>query len=363
MANNKATILIVDDSTEILYSLSELLHPTYRTLAATSGKDCLRLAGSQPKPDLILLDVGMPEMDGYETLSQLRKRPNTQDIPVIFVTALNDSDSMEHGLRLGAIDYITKPVAPMMTLTRIGNQIELIRSRNDTKSKNLFLESEIAQRMAENERIQNITINVLATLADQRDHDTGQHIIRTQQYVYLMAVRLQKNPHFSAFLTPENIVLLKKVAPLHDIVKIGIPDAILLKSGPLTAEERQIMDKHAEYGARALEQTTSSLLSTSPINFLTIAKEIAHWHHEKWDGSGYPDGLVGDAIPISAQLMALADVFDAIVSRRSYKPAQPFSVARDYIVAARGTQFNPDVVDAFLACYEDFILTAQQNPS
>ena len=191
-----------------------------------------------------------------------------------------------------------------------------------------------------------------------RDPETGNHIQRTQNYVHLLAERLRHHPRFSAFLTQRNIELLAKSAPLHDIGKVGIPDSILLKPGPLTPDEWAIMKTHSWLGSDAIEKAESD--AEMRLDFLVLAKEIAHWHHEKWDGSGYPDGLAGDAIPISARLMAVADVFDALISTRVYKPTMPFSEARAIIEAGRGTHFDPDVVDVFLADFAEFTAIAER---
>jgi putative two-component system response regulator len=211
--------------------------------------------------------------------------------------------------------------------------------------------------MEENELIQRVSIRALAHLAETRDPETGNHILRTQAYVQRMATGLAGHPRFAAFLTPHNIDLLTKSAPLHDIGKVGIPDHILLKPGSLTPDEWEIMRTHARLGSDAIEQAEADV--ESPVEFLVLAKEIAHWHHEKWDGSGYPDGLAGDAIPISARLMALADVFDALISQRVYKPAMTYEAARDIIAAGRGKHFDADVVDVFLNGFGDFVAIAE----
>lgn len=347
-----ATILIVDDSAENLAVLNELLQPVYRVRIATSGQMALRTAVTSPKPDLIMLDVMMPGMDGYEVFSRLRADPLTSDIPVIFVTAMDSTEAEMRGLEIGAVDYITKPIVPLIVLARVRTQLELKQARDWLRDQNVFLEAEVARRMGENLLIQDVSIFALAHLAETRDPETGNHLRRTQGYVHALADQLQEYPRFTEFLTPANITLLAKSAPLHDIGKVGIPDHILLKPGKLTPEEWEVMKTHAQLGSEAIEQAERDI--TEPVKFLTLAKEIAHWHHERWDGSGYPDGLAGDAIPISARLMALADVFDALINRRVYKASFSFADARDIIVAEKGRQFDPDVVDAFLEIFEVF---------
>jgi len=351
-----ATLLVVDDIPENLAVLAELLAPSYRVLVANSGSRALRLARSEPRPDLILLDVMMPNMDGYAVLGQLRENPATAELPVIFVTALTTVEDEQRGFDLGAVDYITKPIRPPIVLARVKAQLELKQARDWLKDKNAVLESEVDARMGEIKLIQEVSIRALARLAETRDPETGNHILRTQSYVRALAVSLRTHPRFSAWLTHDTIDLLAKSAPLHDIGKVAIPDYILLKPGKLTAEEWEIMKTHARRGAEAIEQAERD--AVKPVAFLAIAKEIAHWHHEKWGGGGYPDGLAGDAIPISARLMALADVFDALISRRVYKPPMPYEQAREIIVSERGRHFDPDVVAAFLQVFDEFVAIA-----
>ena len=352
------TVLIVDDSPENLAVLNGLLQPAYRVLAATSGERALRVAGGDPRPDLVLLDVMMPGLDGYQIFERLRADPATRDIPVIFVTALDAREAELRGLELGAVDYITKPIVPPVVLARVNTQLELKRARDWLKDQNAFLEAEVARRMAENDATQRVSIRALAHLAETRDPETGNHILRTQSYVNRLAQALRGHPRFSARLDERYIDLLTRSAPLHDIGKVGIPDHILLKPGKLTPEEWEIMKTHAKIGSDAIERAEQDL--DTPLDFLSAAKDIAHWHHEKWDGSGYPDGLAGDAIPVAARLMALADVFDALISARVYKPAFPYEKARDIIVEGRGKHFDPAVCDAFLAHFDDFVAIAER---
>ncbi|MBK8402225.1 MAG: two-component system response regulator [Propionivibrio sp.] len=353
-----ATVLIVDDEPTNLSILSTLLRPDYQVRAANSGESALRVAASEPRPDLLLLDVMMPGMDGYTVLGRLRENPATADIPVIFLTALADDSDEERGLQLGAVDFISKPIKPLVMLARLRTQLEAKQARDWMRDQNAALEAEVARRMKENDQIQLVSIRALAHLAETRDPETGNHIQRTQNYVHFLALQLRQNPRFSAFLSSRNIDLLTKSAPLHDIGKVGIPDSILLKPGPLAPAEWEIMKTHAKLGSDAIEQAETD--AEMRLDFLVLAKEIAHWHHEKWDGSGYPDGLAGDAIPISARLMAVADVFDALISTRVYKPTMPFSEARAIIEAGRGTHFDPDVVDVFLADFAEFTAIAER---
>ncbi|MCK6408713.1 MAG: two-component system response regulator [Thauera sp.] len=353
------TLLIVDDEPANLAVLTHLLRPHYRVRAVNSGSRCLVAVQPLPRPALILLDVMMPEMDGYEVLARLRADPATRDIPVLFVTALDDDVNEERGLALGAADYLTKPIRPGVLLARVRTQLDAKRGRDFLRDQNALLDAEVARRMRENELTQLVSIRALAHLAETRDPETGNHILRTQGYVHQLATALQRHPRFSAVLTPRYIDLLTKSAPLHDIGKVGVPDAILRKPGPLTPEEWAVMKTHAEIGAEAIERAEADI--ETPVEFLVLAKEIAHWHHEKWDGSGYPFGLAGEAIPLSARLMALADVFDALISVRVYKPAMSYEDARDVIVAGRGRHFDPDVADAFVAGYAEFVRIAERH--
>ena len=353
-----ATILIVDDEPTNLHLLTSLLRQEYLVRAASTGESALRAAASEPRPDLVLLDVMMPGMDGYAVLEKLREDPATRGIPVVFLTALAEAADEARGLQLGAADYITKPINPVVVLARVRTQLEAKQARDWLQDQNAALEAEVARRMAENNLTQTVTIRALAHLAETRDPETGNHINRTQGYVHLLAMRLSQHPRFSALLTPRNIDLMTKSAPLHDIGKVGIPDSILLKPEALAPGEWEIMKTHAKIGSDAIELAESD--AATPLPFLILAKEIAHWHHEKWDGSGYPDALTGDAIPISARLMAVADVFDALISARVYKPAMPFAEARKIIAAGRGKHFDPDVCDAFLAGFDEFVAIAEK---
>ncbi len=346
------TILIVDDSPENLSVLSELLQPLYRVRVANSGRRALQIAATEPYPDLILLDVMMPGMDGYQVYERLRSDPATSEVPVIFVTAMNGMDAELRGLEAGAVDYISKPIFPPIVLARVRTQLKLKQANDWLRDQNSFLDAEVQKRMAENDLIQEVSIRALAHLAEIRDPETGNHILRTQAYVHLLALNLQTHPRFVSTLNDHYIKLLVRSAPLHDIGKVGIPDAILQKPGPLTADEWKIMKTHAQLGSEAIELAERD--ASRPVEFLNLAKEIAHWHHEKWDGSGYPDSLVGDAIPISARIMALADVFDALISKRVYKQAMSYDQVQSIISEGRGRHFDPDIVDAFFAHFSRF---------
>ncbi len=353
-----ATVLIVDDEPVNLAMLGQLLRPEFAVRAAASGPAALRAASTAPRPDIILLDVSMPGMDGFTVLQRLREDATTKDIPVIFVTALAASADEERGMALGAQDYITKPIKPAVVLARLRTQLEAKRARDWMRDQNAWLEAEVARRMAENDLYQQAGIRALAHLAEIRDPETGNHIARTQRYVRELAQQLRHHPRFAAQLSERYIGLLTRSAPLHDIGKVGIPDTILLKPGALTPAEREIMQTHARLGSEAIELAERDV--AQPVAFLSIAKEIAHWHHERWDGSGYPDGLAGEAIPLSARIMALADVFDALISPRVYKRPMSAEEVHALVAAGRGTQFDPDMVDAFLAAFDRFTAIAKR---
>jgi len=343
-AGARHTILVVDDTPEIVDILSVILQPDYRVKVATRGKKALEIASSEELPDLILLDIMMPEMDGFETCSALKANERTRDIPVIFLTALTEATEEEIGLGLGAVDYINKPFTPALIKARVRNHLELKSHRDN-------LERLVQKRTEELNLTQDVTIEAIASLAEYRDPETGGHIRRTQTYVKTLAEHLRFHPSFADFLDDEVIMMLYKSAPLHDIGKVGVPDHILLKPGKLTPDEFEEMKKHTIYGRDALASAESRLGSSS---FLGVARLLTESHHEKWDGSGYPYGLKGGDIPIPGRLMALADVYDALISKRVYK--EPFSheTAIAIICEGKGKHFDPDIVDAFLACEQVF---------
>ena len=353
------TILVVDDTPDNLALMSSLLKDHYKVKVANHGDKGLRIATSDTPPDLILLDIMMPDIDGYEVCRRLKADPKTKDIPVIFLTARSEVEDETKGLELGAADYITKPISPPIVLARVQAHLALKANADFLRDKSAYLEQEVAKRTLEVQAIQDVTIMAMASLAETRDNETGNHIRRTQLYVKRLALQLREHPRFSAFLNDRTIELLFKSAPLHDIGKIGIPDNILLKPGKLTAEEFEIMKTHTTLGRSSIEDAERRL--GMKVDFLTLAKEIAYSHQEKWDGSGYPEGAKGDAIPISARLMALADVYDALISKRVYKPAFSHEDAFKIVLEGKGSHFDPDIVDAFVAIAEDFRSIAETH--
>ncbi|PKM60486.1 MAG: two-component system response regulator [Firmicutes bacterium HGW-Firmicutes-4] len=353
----KHEISIVDDEPINLMILKKLLSPSFLIRAYKSGAELLQAVEKGIKPDLILMDIMMPGMDGYQTLSELRKDPDNLAIPVIYISALDSLIDEEKGFHLGAVDYIIKPFRPGIVLARVNAHLELKQARDRLKNQNEWLEAEVQRRMVENQMIQDTTLNVFAELVETRDNDTANHVLRTQNYVRIIAERLQKNEKFKNHLGDDTIERIVKAAPLHDIGKIGIPDAILLKPGKLDYEEYEVMKTHCKIGGNAIRLAINKTLSVNKTDnqqgeitalyFLEEAERIMNYHHERWDGKGYPEELYGDEIPISARIMALADVFDALTTVRPYKKAWSMDAVVDYILEQKGLQFDPDVVDAF----------------
>jgi putative two-component system response regulator len=349
---DKAIILVVDDTANNLTLINDLLKDLYKVRLANSGEKALRALAATPRPDLILLDVMMPEMDGYEVLARIKADPATADIPVIFLTAKNEIEDEKRGIQAGAVDYISKPISPPIVLVRVEKELMVLRARKMLEQHNSWLEQQVRERTREVVKMSDATIYAMASLAETRDNETGNHIRRTQHYVAALAQVLKDHPRFRELLTEENIELLYKSAPLHDIGKVGVPDNILLKPGKLDDAEFAIMKKHTDYGRDTVLSVEAYLGESN--GFLTFAREIAYGHQEKWDGSGYPQGLAGDAIPASARLMAVADVYDALISRRVYKPAFSHEKAVGIMVEGRGRHFDPDILDAFLGIQEEF---------
>lgn len=343
MRDEHTTILAIDDTDVNLELITAILNDEHRILTASDGERGLALALAK-LPDLILLDVMMPGMNGYDVCRELKRHAETRMIPVIFITALSSEMNETFGFELGAVDYITKPFKPVIVKNRVRTHLELKRHRD-------HLEDLVRERTRELMLTQEVVFESLATLAEYRDPETGGHIHRTQRYIRVLAEKLRLHHRFRTFLTDQAVDLLYKSAPLHDIGKVGVPDRILLKPGKLTDEEFQEMKKHTRYGRDAI-LTAEKKMGTS--SFLRIAAEIAYSHHEKWDGSGYPEALRADDIPIAGRLMALVDVYDALISKRVYKPPFSHENAVTMICEQRGRHFDPDVIDAFTALASEF---------
>ncbi|MCL1056760.1 two-component system response regulator [Shewanella gelidimarina] len=357
LGDKKATILTVDDTSTNIEVVKGVLSEDYLIQAALSGKMALKIIEKR-KPDLILLDVMMPEMDGYEVCQILKSQASTKDIPIIFITAKAQEEDETKGLAMGAVDYITKPISPAILKVRVKNHLLLKASRDLMERQNEILEERVIERTKQLGEIQDVAMVAMGALAESRDPETGNHIRRTQHYVRALAQALASKEQYRALLTPENITALYKSAPLHDIGKVGIADSILLKPGKLTDEEFEIMKMHTVYGRDALVAAEKHMDVAD--NFLEFAKEIAYYHQEKWDGSGYPEGLIGEAIPVSARLMAIADVYDALISKRVYKPAFSHEKAVSIIIEGRGSHFDPIMVDGFIEVTDEFNRIAKQ---
>lgn len=341
------TVMVVDDSPDNLALISGLLKPICRTRVARDGATAIDLIARSGIPDLILLDVMMPGLDGFEVCRRLKSDSRTASIPVIFLTARATTSDEVRGLALGAADYIPKPVNPPVLLTRVRNHLDLKRAQDRLAGQNAILERRVEERTRQLENLQTATMVAMGALAETRDPETGNHIHRTQHYVRALAEGLAARATPSPQLSPAEIALMTSSAPLHDIGKVGISDSILLKPGKLTPEEFERMKLHTRFGRDAIAAAERSLAGVD--NFLRYAKEIAYSHHEKWDGSGYPEGLAGDDIPLSARIMAVADVYDALISRRPYKAPIAHEVAVAIIVAGSGTHFDPALVDVFVS--------------
>ena len=309
--DQRPRLLLVDDEPTNLQVLRHVLQADYRLLFATDGARALQVAREQ-RPDLVLLDIMMPNMDGYAVCCALKADAATASIPVIFITALDDSQDETAGFDVGGVDYLTKPVSPPVVRARVRTHLSLVRM-DELRETRL----QIVQR--------------LGRAAEYKDNETGLHVIRMSHFSKLLALAAGHSPAWAEDLL--------NAAPMHDVGKIGIPDAVLRKPGPLDADEWATMRRHPEIGAE--------IIGEHPSGVLQLAREIALAHHEKWDGSGYPRGLAGEAIPLSARIVAIADVFDALTTRRPYKEPWPVQDALDHIAAQAGKHFDPALVALF----------------
>lgn len=321
---DRKTLLVVDDEPANLQVLKNILAADYRLLFARNGERALQLAASEA-PDLVLLDVMMPGLSGHDVCRRLKAEAATAAIPVIFVTALSDVEDEALGFELGAVDYLTKPVSPAIVQARVRNHLSLVR-------------------MDELHQTRLSIVQRLGRAAEFKDNETGLHVIRMSLFSQLIA----RAAGFSEDYADD----LLNAAPMHDIGKIGIPDAVLLKPGRLDQDEWQIMRQHAEIGARIIGEDGSRLLR--------MARDIALYHHEKWDGSGYPYGLSGTDIPTEARIVALADVFDALTSERPYKKAWSIDDASALIREESGRHFDPELVEVFFRCLPQILQARAQ---
>ena len=332
------TVLVVDDVVENIECLTGLLKADYHIKAATNGKTALKVA-QKTLPDIILLDIMMPEMDGYEVCTALKKNPVTKSIPVIFVTAKDQAVDEVSGFETGAVDYINKPINPAITKARIKTQIAL----SDQKK---ALEIQVAEKTKEINETRLEIIRKLGRAAEYKDNDTGLHVERMSRYAYLIAKAYGLNEHLSE--------LLLNASPMHDIGKIGVPDTILKKPGALNSEEWLLMAEHTRIGGQIIGESKSELLS--------MAKIVAEQHHERWNGKGYPEQLKKTEINLFARLTAIADVFDALTSKRPYKEAWAMEDAVAYIKNEKGGHFDPKGVDAFMAALPEILEIKNKFP-
>jgi putative two-component system response regulator len=327
-----ATILVVDDTPGNIDILQGILAPAYRVKVASSGARALEIASQGEPPDMILLDIMMPGMDGYELIRRLKADPLTRAIPVLFITAKESPEDEQKGFDLGCVDYITKPISAPRVRARVRTHLAL-------HDQNRALEAAVLDRTRELQETRLEIIQRLGRAAEFRDNETGMHVIRMSHACRIIALELG--------MPDDQAEILMQAAPMHDIGKIGIPDRVLLKPGKLDAEEWVIMRRHPEIGHGIIGSHASPLLQ--------MAAEVALTHHEKWDGGGYPRGLRGEAIPRSGRIAAVADVFDALTSVRPYKPAWTTEAAVAELIRGSGSHFEPRVVEAFLACLPEIL--------
>jgi putative two-component system response regulator len=365
--NNNSIILVVDSEPFNRLILEDVLGEHYVVHALPSGRQALEYLSlsSTPSVSLILLNVMMPEVDGFETCRKIKAESRFQDIPVLFISSLAHAADEAFGLSLGAEDFIHKPFSPSVVLGRVRNHLELARSRRYLRERNSALEQLVEERTGDllREKQQTIVaqdamISALCALTEVHDNETGNHIRRTQHYVKALAERLSNHSRYAKQLDGNCVQLLFKSAPLHDIGKAVIPDYILLKPGKLSAEEWVMMKRHTEFGRAAIAQAEREIGESA--SFLRYAREIAYSHHEKWDGSGYPQKLAGEAIPLSARLMAVADAYDALISKRMYKPLFTHRQAIEVIAEGSAKHFDPNIADAFLEIENEFQKIAQR---
>jgi putative two-component system response regulator len=339
-------IFLVDDNPIYLNSGKNVLQDKYTVVTIPSG-DKLLLAVQKTRPDLILLDVEMPGMSGYDTIKELKANPQTSEIPVIFLTGKGEPESEFIGLSLGAVDYIAKPFSPVLLHKRIELHLLLQEQNNELRRFNENLMEMVRERTNDITMLQNAIIVWTAEMVEFRDEETGQHVERVQKYLEILLSEMMKNKMYAPQLALWDIEAFLKSAPLHDVGKIKIHDDILLKKARFTDGEFDIMKLHTLYGKMLIESLQNKVPSQK--TFLDYAKTLAYSHHERWDGTGYPECLKGDEIPLQARMMALADVYDALVSERPYKKAFSHEEAMRIISSGRGTQFDPDLTDMFMS--------------
>ncbi|MET0266327.1 MAG: HD domain-containing phosphohydrolase [Duganella sp.] len=355
MNAKRAIVLIVDEAADKLIQMNGLLQDRYEVRLANSGRAALMVMEHMPRPDLVIIDAALPDLDGYSVCQQLKSSPDTAGIPLIFLQSEADE---ARALGAGAVDVIAKPLVADLLRARVDTHLQLRHAQELLKQQRNLLEHVVEEVTTELSQMLDAMIWALASLAETREYETANHLRRVQHYVAALARQLQGHDSFAEELSDAHIKALYKAAPLHDIGKVSIPDAILLKPGPLTDAEFAVMKMHTVYGRDAIANVENHLGYTNA--FLRFAREITYSHQEKYDGSGYPEGLAGQAIPVSARLMAVADVYDALISKRVYKPAFTHETAMEMIRQASGEHFDPDVVDAMLTVEAEFKSIAER---
>ena len=347
----KADILIVDDTPANLRLLGGMLQQhDYGVRPVPNGELALKAATNQ-RPDLILLDINMPGMDGYEVCARLKEDPILRKVPVIFISALDETIDKIKAFQVGGVDYVTKPFQIEEVLARVHTHLTIHRLQVELEEHNQTLEAKVAEQVKEISEAQLATIFALSKLSESRDDDTGKHLERVQNFCRILATEAAKLDEYAAAIDEKFIEQIFHACPLHDIGKVAIPDAVLLKPGKLTDEEYGIMQQHTTIGATTLEAVRAQYPRNT---FVVMGLEIARYHHEKWDGSGYPIGVAGSAIPLSARITAVADVYDALTSVRCYKDAFSHEKSCDIILADAGVHFDPGLVEAFHNAMEEF---------
>lgn len=355
--DDSARILIVDDNPHLRQAATRVMEMAgHRAVQAASGDEALRLA-RESAPDLILLDINMPEMTGYEVCERLKADGRLKEIPIIFVSALTETLDKVKAFTVGGVDYLTKPFHFEEMQARVATHLKLRQLQIELERHNRHLQDLVRAQVKEISDSQMATIFALAKLAESRDQETGRHLERVQVFCRLLAAQLGQQPRYAASITPAYLDNILHASPLHDIGKVGIPDAILLKPGKLTPEEGRLMRQHPTIGAQTLEAVREHYPRNA---FINMGIAIARSHHEHWDGSGYPDGLTGEDIPLSARIIAVADSYDSLRSVRVYKEAMPHDKSRESILKSSGARFDPTVVEAFRQLDEQFAQTCAE---
>ena len=350
MSTERKTIFIVDDDLTNLTVGNEVLSEYYNVFTLNSGPLLLKRL-ERHVPDLILLDVNMPEMNGYEVIRCVKEKEETQSIPIIFLTAQSNTESELEGLSLGAIDYISKPFSPPLLLKRIEVHLLVESQRQELVSFNNNLLDLVFDKTNTILELQNAILKTMAELIDRRDHSTGGHIDRTQRYMRIILDKLVKQGLYQRESSSWNLNLVVQSTQLHDVGKIAIQDSILQKPGKLTGEEFEKIKGHTTHGEEIISEIQKNTVEQK---FLEYAKVFAGTHHEKWDGSGYPRGLKGEQIPVLGRAMAIVDVYDALVSDRPYKQRFTHEKAVAIIIDSRGSHFDPVMVDLFMGIADNF---------